>query len=75
MARRIERTVLHLFARFERPAAWVLCAGAAITFIGVIVGFIAVGDAKPATLLVAADLVVSGYQALRDSYDDEPETG
>lgn len=75
LIRTVERTTLRWFAKFERPAAWTLCVGAVITFVGVIVGIIVVGDAKWATLLVSADLAISGFSALRDAYDEEPETG
>lgn len=73
--RKVERVTLRLFGRFERAAAWTLCIGALATFIGVISGLIVVGEARWATLLVAADLAISGFSALRDAYDEEPETG
>lgn len=61
--------VLRAFAVAERPAAWGLLIGAAWTFIGVLVGWITVGDFKWPTLLIAADLVVSGFAAVQDSED------
>lgn len=75
LLRRAERWLLVGFGRFERPAAWILCGGAVVTFVSVGVGLIVVGEAKLATLLVSADLAVSGLSALRDAYDDENETG
>lgn len=52
-------------------AAWSLTIGGLITFVGVIVGFIVVGDAKPATLLVSADLFVSGISAVQVDADTD----
>lgn len=57
--------------RVRRPAAWLLLIGAAVTFVGVLVGLIVVGEAKWATLLVAADLLVSGAGAAFDAEDKE----
>jgi len=45
MLRRLRRRVLAVFAFAERPAAWGLLLGGAVTFVGVIVGFISTGDA------------------------------
>lgn len=53
--------------RIERPAAWCLLAGAGVTFVGVLADLIAVGNAKWATLLIAADLLVSGASAVQDA--------
>ena len=53
----------------ERPAAWGLLIGGLVTFISVITGLIVVGEAKLATLLVAADLIVSGFSAVQESED------
>lgn len=70
MRRLFMTRLLHWFGRAERPAAWVLLIGGFVTFIGVITGLIVTGDAKWATLLVAADLVVSGFSAVQQSDDD-----
>jgi hypothetical protein len=57
--------VLRGFAVVERPAAWLLLLGGAVTFVSVLVGSIVVGDAKLATLLVAAGLIVDGFSAVQ----------
>lgn len=71
MRRRAKHVILVAFARIERPAAWCLLIGGFITFVGVIVGWIAVGDFKWPTLLIAADLVVSGFSAVQEAEDLE----
>jgi hypothetical protein len=63
--------VLRIFEVLERPAAWGLLIGGLITFISVVTGLIVVGEAKLATLLVAADLIVSGFSAVQQSEDEE----
>lgn len=40
--------------------------GGACTFVAVAVDLVKTGDAKWATLLIAADLVVSGFSAVQD---------
>lgn len=67
--------MLRAFARAERPAAWCLLGGAIVTLIGVATNLLATGTAKWATILVAADLLVSGFSAVQESEDDEPEPG
>jgi hypothetical protein len=52
-------------------AAWSLTIGGLFTFIGVIIGWVTVGDAKPATLLVSADLFVSGISAVQVDADTD----
>lgn len=74
MIRRWRRAFLHGAGRAERPAAWVLLFGALATLLGTIAGVIAHGEVRWATLLVAADLLVSGWADLKDAYDDELET-
>jgi hypothetical protein len=71
--RRLRRSILALFARIEKPAAWALLIGGVVTFFGVIFGLIVVGDAKPATLLIAADLIVSGFSAVQESEDGDED--
>jgi hypothetical protein len=71
IARRVLRKVLRAFEIAERPAAWVLLVGGVVTFVGVLTGFIFAGDAKWATLLVSADLIVSGFSAVQEAEDDE----
>lgn len=61
--------MLRAFAAAERPCAWALMLGGAVTFVGVLVGLIAVGEFKWATLLVAADLVVGGFSAVQEAED------
>lgn len=72
MIRSARDRLLRLFGVIEEPAAWVLLAGAAVTFVGVLVRLIDVGDFRLATLLVAADLLVSGFTAVQSSDDEEP---
>jgi hypothetical protein len=73
--RRAERWLLALFGRAERHVAWVLCLGAVGTFAAVLAGLLVEGQLRVVTLLAAASLAFDGYSALRDAYDDEPETG
>lgn len=68
---RPRRRLLRMFARVSRPAAWVLMLGGAVTFVSVAVGLVVVGDAKWATLLVSADLLVSGFTAVQNEEGDE----
>ena len=42
-----------------------------VTFFSVITGLIVVGEAKLATLLVSADLVVSGFSAVQEEEEDD----
>ena len=71
MWKRLRERILAIFKVLERPAAWGLLIGGVITFLGVLFGLIVVGDAKPATLLIAADLIVSGFSAVQESEDDD----
>lgn len=73
--KRLQRKVLALFARVERAAAWSLMMAGAATFVSVLVGLVVVGDAKWATLLVAADLVVTGFSAVQEAESDDGESG
>lgn len=66
MLRRLYRVLNHV----APWAAWALTIAGLVTFVGVIIGFIVVGDAKPATLLVSADLFVSGITAIQVDDDD-----
>lgn len=63
--------MLRAFARAQRPAAWILLLGGAATFVAVLVGLIVVGEARLATLLVAAGLVVDGFSAVQQAEEDE----
>jgi len=69
MLRAVRRRVLSVFKQLERPAAWGLMIGGVVTFISVVTGLIVVGEAKLATLLVSADLIVSGFSAVQESED------
>lgn len=64
------RRVLRIFAWLERPMAWVLLVAGFVTFVSVLVGLIVVGEAKIATLLIAADLTVSGFGAVQQAEDE-----
>ena len=44
-----------------------------VTFISVVTGLIVVGEARLATLLVAADLIVSGFSATQQAEEEEDE--
>ena len=69
--RRARLKVLGWFRVIERPAAWGLLIAGLCTFVSVGFGLIVVGEAKLATLLVAADLIVSGFSAVQESEDDD----
>jgi hypothetical protein len=69
----VKRRILRLFARFERPAAWMLMVGGAVVFVGVLADLVRLGNAKLGTLLIAADLVVSGFSAVQEAEDEESE--
>jgi hypothetical protein len=69
--RQWRRRVLSWFKVIERPAAWCLFIGGLVTFAGVISGLIVVGEARLATLLVSADLIVSGFAAVQEGEDDD----
>jgi hypothetical protein len=71
--RRIQKAVLHAFAIAEGPSAWMLLGGAIFTFVGVLVGWITVGEFRWPTLLIAADLMVSGFGAVQVSEDPNEE--
>jgi hypothetical protein len=44
-----------------------------VTFVGVFVGWISVGEFRWPTLLISADLVVSGFSAVQETESDEPD--
>jgi hypothetical protein len=71
---RVAEWLLPIFGAVQRPAAWLLLIGGAVTFVAVLTNLIATGTAKWATLLVAADLIVSGLgnvqTAEREADDD-----
>jgi len=67
----VKRRLVRWVARGEAPAAWALLVGAAVTLVAVVLDLVATGTAKWATLLVAADLLVSSASALREAYSDE----
>lgn len=73
--RRGRRWVLRLFEIVDRPAAWALMLSGLVTFVGVLVGWVTVGDFKWPTLLIAADLVVSGFGTVQEAEDDEGGSG
>ena len=70
MFRELRQRVLRVFAILERPAAWGLLIGGFVTFFSVVFGLIVVGEAKLATLLVAADLIVGGFSAVQETEDE-----
>lgn len=74
MFRTAKRKILAFFGWIERPAAWGLLVGAIITFIGVLIGWITVGEFRWPTLLIAAELIVSGFSSVQEAHDDDPRT-
>jgi uncharacterized membrane protein HdeD (DUF308 family) len=62
--------LLPIFGAAQRPAAWLLLIGGAVTFVAVLTNLIATGTAKWATLLVAADLIVSGLGNVQTAEQD-----
>lgn len=73
--RLVRRFLLPAFKRAEKPAAWVLLIGGLVSFVSVLVWLFTVGDAKLATLLIAADLFVSGFSAVQESEDESDSLG
>jgi len=71
----VSRRLLAVFGRMQRPAAWVLMTGGAVTFLAVLFDLVKTGTAKWATLLVAADLVVSGFSAVQEAENEADEGG
>ena len=69
----MRRRVLALLDRIQPWAAWTLLVGAAVVLVGVVLNVITTRDAKWATILVAADLLVSGYGEVQKSADEEEE--
>jgi hypothetical protein len=74
MLRMTKRRILRVFGIIERPAAWSLLLGGVVIFFGVLFNLIATGNAKWATLLVSADLIVSGLSSVQQAHDDDPRT-
>lgn len=66
----MKRALLRAFGRAQRPAAWVLLIGGGATFVAVAFDLVRTGDAKWATLLVAADLVVSGFGVVQEAENE-----
>lgn len=78
MIRRLAEWLLPIFGAVQRPAAWCLLIGGVVTFLAVVSNLIATGTAKWATLLVAADLIVSGLgnvQTAENEADDDRAMG
>lgn len=71
----IQAKLLPVFGRLQRPAAWVLLVGAAATLVAVLFDLIALGNARLGTLLVAAGLVVDGFQAVQEAENEADEGG
>ena len=74
ITRRVARWIAKKVQKWELLASLVLLAGAVCTFVGVLVHLIDVGQFRLATLLIAADLMVSGVSALQEATEeDDPE--
>lgn len=71
ISRRIAKFIAKPVQRWELPAALFLLAGAVVTFVGVLVHLIDVGEFRIATLLISADLVVSGASALQEATSED----
>jgi hypothetical protein len=71
MLKAARAALIRAFARIERPAAWLLLGGSVVTFIGVLVGVIVVGEFRWPTLLLAAGLAVDGFQAVQEAEEDD----
>ncbi len=74
MIHRLAERLLPIFGAIQRPAAWCLLIGGMVTFFAVVTNLIATGSAKWATLLVSADLIVSGLgnvQTAENEADDD----
>lgn len=69
--RSLRRRILRIFAVLERPAAWGMMFAGVGVLGAVLFGVLATGDFKAATLLIAADLVVSGFSAVQTTEEDE----
>lgn len=69
------RRLLRLFGKVQRPAAWCLLIGAAVTFGVVVTDLVVLGNAKLGTLLIAADLVVSGMAAAQEAENEVDRGG
>lgn len=67
----MRRRIIRWAARHEGHMAWVLLAASFMTFLGVLTNLIATGNAKWATLIVAADLFVTSASALQEAYGEE----
>lgn len=67
----IRRRVLAALDRVAPAAAWALLIGATVTFAGVLVGLIAVGEFRLGTLLISASLMLEGWGNLRDEQRDD----
>ncbi len=65
----LRRRVLAALDRVAGPAAWCLVIGAAVTFVGVLTGLIVMAEFRLPTLLLSADLAISGYAQLRDEQE------
>lgn len=79
MIHRFAEWLLPIFGAAQRPASWCLLVGGMATFFAVVTNLIATGTAKWATLLVAADLIVSGLgnvqTAENEAEDDRGMSG
>lgn len=67
--------ILNVFAKIQRPLAWIMLVGGIITFVGIITNVIATGDTKPAALLAATILMYDGISAAAEVENELDSAG
>jgi len=69
--RKLRARLLAYLGPSRIPIAWFMLGAGCVTFVGVVIGLFTVGDAKLATLIVAADLFASGLDTVLSAEADE----
>lgn len=72
MLRTAKLFILNVFGVIERQVAWGMLFAGVVVFFSVLFNLIATGNAKWATLLIAADLIVSGFSSVQEAHEDDP---
>ncbi len=75
MLHRLATRLLPVFGRLQRPAAWVLMLGGVVSVVVVVFDLVALGNARLGTLLVAADLMVSGFSSVQVAENEADDGG